>query len=359
MPETKPAMKAVRIARHGGREVLDYGDVPRPTVGCSDVLVRVLATSTSGWDVKYRVGGLPALPGRRGFPLPMQPGRDAAGIVEAVGDDVTLFRPGDRVVGLVHPANPASPLTIRGFGNLSTDIDYPGHTMFGGNAQYVARPETYWLPLPGAVTFEQAAAALWSYASAHRILRNRLEVGLGDTLLIVGASGGMGSATRDLARAMGVRVVATTRAPAKAAMLRADGTEVVVLGAGDDGEADRIRAAGGALGLDGAVDYSGDSAMVRLAIAVLRPGGTLVIVAGEANDAPLPVTAADCVRLELNLRGARASTLDDQRIVLAALAHGTIHPVIHAILPMSRIRDAHAMIENGEVMGRILLDPWQ
>ncbi len=349
-------MKAVRISRHGGVEVLEFGDHPEPEVRPRDVLVRVEASSVSGWDLKYRKGALPTLPGRRAFPLPMQLGRDAAGVVELVGGEVSRFKVGDRVVGLVHPANPASPLTIRGLGNLSTEIDYPGHTMFGGYAQYVARPETYWLPLPDSVRTADAAAAMWSYATAHRILRSRLEARLGDSVLVVGASGGMGSATLDLARAMGIRVVATTRSPAKSDFLRKQGASSVVALDGDTVPA--IRSLGGPLGLDGAVDFSGRPEMVRLAVDVLRPGGTLVVVAGEHSLEPLPITAMDCVRLELTLRGVRASTLDDQRTVVDALANGAIRPAVHDTLPLSRVREAHEMLEGGGVSGRILLDPW-
>lgn len=351
-------MKAVRLAWHGGLDVLHHGDQPMPEMGPQDVLVRVLATTVSRWDIKYRIGGAQfRLPGRKPFPLPMQPGRDAVGVVEAVGEQVRAFQAGDRVVGLVHPANPLSPLTIRGLGNLSTDIDYPGHTMFGGNAQFVARPESYWLPLPAGVAPEKAAAAMWSYATAHRILKDRLQVGVGDTVFVVGGSGGMGSATLDLARLMGVRVVAATRSQAKVDFLKACGAHHVVVLPVPDASSE-IRVAGGTLGLDGAVDYSGDPAMVRLCVDVLRPGGTLVAVAGEGSSDPLPITAADCVRLELNIRGARASTLNDQRAVLELLAQDRIDPAIHAVMPLSEVRVAQQLLETGQVTGRIVLDPW-
>lgn len=105
-------------------------------------------------------------------------------------------------------------------------------------------------------------------------------------------------------------------------------------------------------------DYSGDPAMVRLCVDVLRPGGTLVTVAGEGSSDPLPITAADCVRLELNIRGVRASTLNDQRTVLELLAQDRIHPSIHAVMPLSEVRAAQQLLETGNLTGRIVLDPW-
>ena len=351
-------MKAVRIVAHGGLDVLEYGDHPLPVPRPQEVLVRVLATSVSGWDVKYRRGEIgTGLPGRKRFPLPMQPGRDAAGVVEAVGADVHEFQIGDRVVGLVHPANPASPMTVRGLSNLSTDIDYPGHTMFGGNAQFVVRPASYWLPLPEKVTPSNAAAAMWAYATASRILTDRLQVRPADSVLIIGASGGMGTATVDLAHLAGLRVVATTRHSTKRDFLLHRGADRVhVLSSGNDILA--LRALAPTLGFDGAIDYSGDERMLRLCVDVLRPGGTLVLTAGEGSPAPVPIKPSDFVRLELNVRGARASTLNDQRVVLELLAQERIRPAIHATMPMSQVSEAHAMLERGDITGRLLLDPW-
>lgn len=352
-------MKAVRLFEYGDASVLRHGDYPLPECGPRDVLVRVLATTISGFDVKYRRGDMAhvRLPGRGAFPLPMQLGRDAAGMVEQVGAEVTAFRAGDRVVGLTAPADPLSPLSVIGLGNLSTGVDLPGHTMFGGNAQFVARPEHYWLPLPDAADTIDAAAAIWAYGTSHRALVDRLRARFGDTLLIVGASGGMGAATLDLARGMGVRAIVTTRSPAKREFLLARGAaEVVVLG---ESARTHIRDAAGPLGIDAAIDYSGDPAMVRLCVDALRPGGTIAVVAGEASEAPLPVTARDCVRLELSVVGVRSSNVSDQQAVVGLLAQGTIRPAIAAVMPLSAIREAHRLLEAGGVTGRIVLTPWE
>lgn len=335
-------MKAVRLFAHGGLDVLTYGDFPLPEIGPADVLVRVLATTVSRWDVKYRIGETGG--GAPPFKLPMQPGRDAAGIVEAVGSQVTAFKPGDRVVGLVHPVN------------AKGESIYPGHITFGGNAQFVARPEAQWLPLPANVEPADAAAAMWSYATSHRILLDRLQSRLGDTIFVVGGSGGMGSAILDLARAMGVRVIAYTRSAQKVDFLRKLGANDIVVNQDDAAGAVRNLAP---RGCDGAIDCSGDRAMLRLCVDVLRRGGTFVPVAAEGPPAPLPITVADCTRLELNIRGARASTLEDQRSVVSLLAQRRISPAIDSVIPLSELRRAHERLEAGQVSGRIVLDPWR
>jgi NADPH:quinone reductase-like Zn-dependent oxidoreductase len=144
-------MKAVRLFEFGGPDKLRYGDHPMPEVGPTDVLVKVLATSVSRWDVKYRTGEVHefygkstghhgGIHGRRAFPMPMQLGRDVAGEVAAVGESVTTLAPGDRVLGMTNPENTLSLASIRGLGNLSGGIDLPGHTMFGGCAQFRVPP---------------------------------------------------------------------------------------------------------------------------------------------------------------------------------------------------------------------------
>lgn len=355
-------MQAVRIFECGDTSVLRYGDYPMPEVGPHDLLVRVLATSVSRWDVLYRQGTWRKThreyPGRRMFALPMQLGRDAVGVVEAVGSEARQFKLGDRVVGLPHPENPACPLAIRGLGNLSTGIQYPGHSMFGGNAQYVARPEHYWMKLPDGVAAEAAAAAMWAYATSHRILRDRLQARLNDVVLVTGASGGMGSATVDLAKAMGVAVIGHTRSADKAAYLKEIGVAHVVVGSDAQALA-AIKDLTGGLGVDGAVEYTGNQQLARLCIEALRPGGTLVPVGADWSGERFPVVDQDFTRLELNIRGIRGSTLDDQRIVLDLLKRDIIRPSIFAVMPLSQIARAHQLLERSEIRGRIVLDPWR
>jgi NADPH:quinone reductase-like Zn-dependent oxidoreductase len=355
-------MKAVRIFECGDSSVLKYGDYPMPEVGPADLLVRVLATSVSRWDVIYRAGTWRRThveyPGRRMFALPMQPGRDAVGVVEAVGADVGQFKVGDSVVGLPHPENPHCPLAIRGFGNLSTGIRYPGHSMFGGNAQYVARPEHFWLQLPGGVTPVAAAAAMWSYATSHRILADRLAARLNDVVLVTGTSGGMGSALVDLARLMGVRVIGVTRAPEKVEFLRQMGVEHVIIGAGDSAISE-IRGITGGMGVDGAVEFTGNPQLARLCIGAMRPGGTLVTAGADWSGERFPIKDQDFVRLELTIRGIRGSKLDDQRIVLALLEQSLIKPAIFDVMPLHAVARAHDLLEQSQVRGRIVLDPWK
>ena len=360
-------MKAVRLFEFGGPEKLVYGDYPEPEVGPGDVLVKVLATSVSRWDIKYRTGevhafygkatGRPgAIAGRKPFPIPMQLGRDVAGEVAAVGRDVSTLKPGDRVLGVTHPENTGSLASIRGLGNLSGGVDLPGHTMFGGYAQFVSRPEGYWIRTAPGFDADQGAAAMWPCATAHRIVVSRLDLRPNDTVLVTGASGGMGTATMRLARLAGATVIATTRYPEKADRLRREGADIVV-DSGRDDVLPAIRAATRGEGADAAVEFTGATELIRLCIDALRLGGTLCPVGGEL--APIPLRVIDMVSKELNVHGVRGATRNDQRVVAELLATGRLTVPVHAVLPLSRVGEAHAMLEDGrDLVGRIVLRPW-
>ena len=354
-------MKAARLFEYGGPDMLQYGDYPQPEVGPQDVKVRVLATTISGYDLKFRAGHMAGfrLPGRNALGLPMQLGRDTAGIVEEIGSEVRTFRVGDRVVGLTSPANSMSPMTMMGLGNLSTHIDIPGHTMFGSNAQFVSRPESYFLPLPENVSMVDAAAAIWAYGTSHRALVDRLQARLGETILIVGASGGMGSATLDLAVGMGLRTIVTTRSAAKGDFLRKRGAAEVAILTETDNAAETIRRLGGGdMGLDLAIDFSGDPIMQRLCIDVLRPGGRMVIGAGENPKERAPVSVNDFIRLELSIGGVRGSNISDQLAIVKLLVQGKIKPAVAKVMNLSEIATAHEMLAANTVNGRIVLEPW-
>src|SRR5262245_21799412 len=261
-----PTMKAVRLFEFGGPDKLVYGDYAMPEVGPGDVLVKGIATSVSRWDIKYRSGEVHefygkatghhgGIHGRRAFPMPMQLGRDVAGEVAAVGENVTALAPGDRVLGVTNPENPLSLATIRGLGTLSGGGDLPGHTMFGGYAQFVSRPESYWIKTSPDLDPDQGAAAMWPAATAHRIVTNRLNLQINDTILVTGASSGMGTATMRLAKLAGATVIAPTRHESKENGLRREGADIVV-GSGE-ATTKMIRDATRGEGVDAAVEYTG------------------------------------------------------------------------------------------------------
>jgi D-arabinose 1-dehydrogenase-like Zn-dependent alcohol dehydrogenase len=140
--------------------------------------------------------------------------------------------------------------------------------------------------------------------------------------------------------------------------LRGIGVEHVIVGT-DAAAVAEVKEITGGLGVDGAVEFTGNRALAQLCIAAMRPGGTLVTAGADWSGDPFPIMDQDFVRLELTIRGVRGSKLDDQRIVLDLLARAVITPAIFAVMPLSRVARAHELLEQSEVRGRIVLDPWQ
>lgn len=352
--------QAVRIFEHGSPDVLRFAEYPLEEPGPSDVVVRVAAASVSRWDVKYRTGLPPSsrLPGRRVFPLPQQLGREAAGVVVHVGADVTRFGVGDHVVGVVHPEAPHSVEVARGLGNLSTGVDLPGHQSFGGYAEYLVRDQAMWFALEPHVDLEQAAVTLWAFATAHRVVADRLDVGIGDRVLVLGASGGMGAATVALASMLGATVIAATRSPAKVDGLRDLGAHEVLV-VGDVAQAgEQLATITRGAGLDHVIDYVGDVELLRWAVSQIGLGGKLVVSTGEAITGSLPLTVADFLRTELTVLGVRGARRRDALVVLDLLSRGRIHTPIAARFPLADAALAHRFLEsNREAVGRVVLIP--
>jgi NADPH:quinone reductase-like Zn-dependent oxidoreductase len=351
---------AVRLFEYGGPEKLIYGEYDLPALGTHDVLVKNLAGSVSRWDVKYRAGDLTRyqIPGRGAFPLPQQLGREAAGEVVAVGSAVSRFKPGDRVVGVTHPEDPNSIETARGLGNLSRSLAIPGHQTFGSYAQYLVRDEHMWLPLPDGVDYEQAGVALWPFSSSHRVVHDRLRVRLGDTVLIAGASGGMGQATMQLCKLAGARVFATTRHEGKAAVLRELGADAAVVTTDAERARAEVLSITGGEGVDHAVDYTGSPDLLRFIGSVMRLGGSIVVTSEQGRE-PVPFLASDLIRLELNLLGIRGARMNDMLTVLKLLGEHRIETRIAARFPLAKVCDAHELlVDSSDLVGRIVVLPW-
>ncbi len=351
---------AVRLFEYGGADKLIYGEYDLPPLGERDVLVKNMAGSVSRWDVKYRAGDLARyqIPGRAAFPLPQQLGREAAGEVVAIGRAVTRFKLGDRVIGVTHPEDPDSIETARGLGNLSRNLAIPGHQAFGSYAQYLVRDERMWLPLPDGVDYEQAGVALWPFSSSHRVVHDRLKVRLGDTVLIAGASGGMGQATMQLCKLAGARVLATTRHAAKAATLHELGADAAVVTADAERARADVMALTGGEGVDHAVDYTGSPELLRFIGGVMRLGGSLVISSEQGRE-PMPFVASDMIRLELNLLGIRGARMNDMLTVLQLLGERRIKTRIAARFTLAKVGEAHELLVNSpDLVGRIVVLPW-
>lgn len=351
------SMKAVQFYEYGEPSVLQYIDVPMPEMGENDVIVKVRATSVNRFDLKMRRGQIPQIPGRDPFPIPFQPGRDMAGEVAAIGSKVGRFKKGDRVVGMTHPACGQCDNCLRGYDNLCTNIKYPGHQLPGGYAEYVSRKESELLRAPEGISWEKLGSCMWSYSTAWNIYR-RSNLGVGQLVLITGASGGMGTAVIQVARLVGAaKIFATTGSTAKIERLKQLGIDHVV-NYKEANAVDQIKSVTNGMGVDLVIDLVGGD-MFLFGLECLRMMGTIVLVAGEEAESSIKLSKLSVMLLHrhVNIFGVRGSRRIDNKIVLELLEQGKIDPVIDKVLPLREAVKAHEIMENQQQFGKVVLIP--
>jgi NADPH:quinone reductase-like Zn-dependent oxidoreductase len=321
-------MKAIVQYTYGSTDGIELRDIDKPVVGDAEVLVRVRAAGVDQ-GVWHVMAGLPYPIRLAGYGLraPKNPvlGADLAGVVEAVGSAVTRFQPGDEVFGIGK----------------------------GSYAEYARAPEDKLAPKPANLTFEQAAVVAISGLTALQALRDHGKVRPGDKVLIVGASGGVGTYAVQLAKAFGAEVTGVC-STAKVAMVQAIGADHVIdYMHGDFAEGDQRYQL--------ILDIGGNSSLPRLRSA-LTPKGTLVIVGGEADGRWLGGTDRQLRATLLSpFVGQKLGTFvsrenHEDMIVLKELVEaGKLKPVIDRTYPLSEVPDAIRHMREGRALGKIVI----
>jgi NADPH:quinone reductase-like Zn-dependent oxidoreductase len=345
-------MKAIVIRRYGGPDVLELLDWPEPEVGPSDVLIRVHAVTVGRvLDVEVRERGADFHAG-----LPRILGSDPAGVVEAVGPEVTGFRRGDRVVCTSTLFCGRCGYCQSGLTNACVEHRVVGVHVDGGYAEYCAVPEATVVRVPNHVTLEQAAAMGVAYPIAWNLLRRAGGLRPGDDALIMGAGGGLGIAGVLVARALGARVIAAAGADWKLErcrdLLGADHT----VSYAEPGWADRVRS----LSRDGdgvAVVYENISSpeLFGDALGTLRLYGRLVTCGSHGGEV-VPVSMRTLYRRHLTIAGDTGATVAQTREVFQMVADRRLEPppVFHRF-PLERVAAAHEAASGRDLFGRAVL----
>ncbi len=359
-PVIPAQMSAFRLHRYGGPEVLQADRVPVPQYGPKDVLLRVCAIAVNGWDARVRQGRAPQLPGRSPIELPIQPGREMAGVVVAAGLEVHSLVVGDRVVLTSAPSCGECDFCMRGKGNLCTRIDYPGHAAPGTYAEYVALPAAWLLKTPHELSDIEAVTIPWAYGNAlHGVTAGG--VGLGSIVAVTAASSAMGIAAMQLARLKGARtVIALSRSPGKAEQLLEAGADYVVDYTQPDG-IDRVKAVAGSPpfgGVDVVLDNYGGQEMMDLALAITGFQARIVMLAwqGEAWDGTVAIPGLVALGKELRVVTSRGSLYAEQKLVVDLGGSGKIKMPIEHVFDFTEIRAAHALLDSGKHVGKIVID---
>ncbi len=335
-------MKAVWFGEHGGLDVLRYGDLEDPQPGPGEVRVRVEACSLNYHDVFTRRG----MPGIK-VPLPMVPGCDAAGRVDALGEGVSGWQPGDAV--LVDPV-----LTDEATGRFWMI----GDTRWGAYAEYVIVDQSQLIALPDGVSATQASCLPVAYGTAYRMMITRGQVQAGERVLILGASGGVGTGALLLAKMLGAHVVAAAGSEDKCARLRELGADDTVNYATEDFVAHTRRTTGTLFtggGYDVVVNFTGGDTWAR-SLRCVKLGGRLLTCGATAGYDP-PTDIRFIWTAEMDIRGSNGWKRPDLLALLDLVRTGAVDPAIDKVLPLEQGAEAMRLLEERAFFGKIVLAP--
>ena len=353
-------MQAVRLHGHGGTDQLRLEDVPLPRAGAQDVLVRVHFCGLNHSDLNLRRGtfyGLDAEAGQVGWrqtamQFPLIPGSDIAGVVAAAGAEVSGLRVGDPVVLYPYVACGQCAACLRGDDHLCPAVEYLGSERDGGYAEFIAVPARIAHRIPDGVSFEHAAALPVNFLTAWHMVITRGRLQPGETVMVTGASGGVGSACVQIARLIGARVLAVVGSREKAARVLESGADAAMV-VGQDDLSDAIQRFAGSDGVDMVVEVVG-AATWASSLQALRPEGRLV-VCGAVSGAIVETDLKLIYLRHLSVIGSTMGSPAEFQHVLSLLAAGAIHPVVDRIYPLAEAGDAQRHLETRGQFGKILL----
>lgn len=324
-------MKAIRVSALGGPEVLELADVPTPVPAAGEALVRHAAIGINYIDVYFRTGLYK-------HALPFIDGREAAGVVEAVGVDVHEVKPGDRVA-------------------------YAQTPNMGGYAELNAVPATDLVPIPDGVEDRDACALMLQGMTAHYLASDTFPLRAGHIALVHAAAGGVGATLVQLAKMRGATVIATVGTREKAELVRELGADHTIVYNEDD-FAEATRALVGEHAVDVAYDSVGKETWER-SLRLLRPRGMLVLFGNSSGPVPpvdpLKLAAAGSIFMTrptlVDYIRSREELLRRARELFDAVRDGKLHVRIGATYPLAEAAQAHRDLESRKTTGKLLLIP--
>jgi len=318
-------MKAILVREFGGPEVLNLEEIPTPKPASGQVLVRIHAAGVNPYDTYMRAGTYAIKP-----PLPYTPGSDGAGVVEAIGDGVKKVKPGDRV--------------------------YTAKTVTGAYAQYALALEEQVHSLPERISFGQGAGVWVPYATAYHALHHSARAHASETVLVHGASGGVGSAAVQMARAMGLTVFGTAGTQKGVDLVRREGGHQV-FDHSKSGYQEEIMKATSGRGVDIVLEML---ANVNLSadLKLLAINGRVIII---GNRGEITINPRDLMLRRASARGFTlwAITPSEEAEIhaglITGLENGTLRPVVGKELPLAEAARAHKEILEPGAAGKIVL----
>jgi len=340
-------MKAVRIHEFGGPEVLRYEGVSDPKLRKDQVLVRVKACALNHLDLWVRKG----LPG---VSLPHIPGSDVAGEIVEVGEYVVGFQLGQRVLlAPMHFCNRCAKC-VSGLQNQCPEFTVLGNRVDGGNCELIAVPAVNVIPIPDTLDFNQAASVPLVFLTAWHMLVGRAGIRPGQTVLVLGASSGVGIAAIQVAKLFHTRVITTAGDQKKLEKARELGADHGI-NHYHQKISEEVKRLTNHAGVDIVVEHVG-AATWEESMKCLKPGGTLVTCGATSG----PNASFDLRFLysrQLSLLGSYMGTMGELYDVLGHLFAGRLKPVVDRVFALQDIRDAHEYMEKSQMFGKVILNP--
>jgi NADPH:quinone reductase-like Zn-dependent oxidoreductase len=333
-------MRALVLHQHGNLDVLRVDERPRPVADAGHVVVRVGASSFNYHDV-FTVRGMPGIK----VPMPVVIGLDLAGTVAEVGEDVAGWAVGDRV--LVNPIYPGKGLM--------------GEMLDGGMAEYCRASAKQLIRIPDEVSFADAASLPVAYGTAHRMLVTHRTVKAGDTVLVLGASGGVGTGCVLLAKQLGARVVACAGGEEKCRRMLEIGADEAVDYTKTDfsrwaverfGKPQRRTHEGG---VDVVVNFTGGDTW-QPSLKCLKRGGKLLVCGATAGYDPKE-DLRYVWSFELQIIGSNSFYDEDLKALLEMARTGAMRPLVDTVLPLDRAAEGLALIRDRKVIGKVVVAP--
>jgi NADPH:quinone reductase-like Zn-dependent oxidoreductase len=342
-------MKAARIHQHGPPEVLIYEDVPDPKIKANQILVRVRACALNHLDLFVRAG----IPGMK-FAMPHILGCDIAGEVVETGELCERVKPGWRVLLSPGLSCRQCDQCVAGRDNFCRRYTIFGYGVDGGNAELLAAPEWTAIQIPDDLSFEEAAATPLVFLTAWHMLVGRAHLQLGEDVLVLAASSGVGSAAIQLAKLHHCRVIATAGGEAKLAKAKELGADHVIDHYTQDISAE-VKKLTGKRGVDVVFEHVGAATWPK-SLESLAPAGRLV-TCGNTTGWDVKLDLRFLFSKQWSLLGSFMGSLGELHQVLKFVFKKELKPVIYKVYPLSEIRAAHERLENKEQFGKVVVTP--
>jgi NADPH:quinone reductase-like Zn-dependent oxidoreductase len=346
-------MRAALFRRHGGPEVMEIGEVPTPTPGPGEVQVRVSAAALNHIDLWLR-RGLPALH----VPLPHVSGGDVCGVVSALGAGVRSMpgaAEGERV--LLNPGISCGRCVacLAGRDNFCPDYQMLGEQRWGGLAEYVVVPAANLVPAPRghlALDDAQLASIPIAFITAWQMLVDRAHIQQGETVLVLAAGSGVGTASIQIAKLFGARVIGTASTEEKLAAARALGADEIINHAASDIVAE-VKRLTGRRGADIVVDHVGAATFGKSVVACAK-GGRIVVCGATAGYEPV-LNLRHVFWRQLSILGSTLASKACLPQLLELFAAGRLRPVVDRVVPMENIAEAHRRLEDRAAFGKLVI----